>query len=147
MIADEHELTDLHVGAEAAGRVGEEEDLDARGAHGAHHRLERDGIVGLVEMLASAQHDHRHTAELADDQLARVPGRGEQRETRELRISEGDRLRDLRRESAQAGAEDNGDFRFSPRQRGRDFDGGQMDVFCVRLGFVHDPTVADILPG
>jgi hypothetical protein len=114
VVGEDHEFAALHVGPQAAGRVGEQERLHAEGREQFDAAGEHLGGVPLVAVHAALQERRRHAADRAAGDAARVAGGGGPRQPARVRGRRRPRVGEPVDEAAQAGAEHGPD----PRPRG-----------------------------
>ena len=109
MVADDHEVAHVEVFVDAAGGVGQEQDL---GAHETHQTGGQQDIlngIALVIVDAALHDDHLDLAEIAEDETAPVACDGGNGEAFDVVVVYGGHGLDLIGQSTQAGAEDQSD--------------------------------------
>ncbi len=73
VISDEHEITRLEAGVEAAGCVCDDEDSGAQGTQDPHRERDLLHRVALVEMDSPVHHSDGSSRQAGNNQLARMP--------------------------------------------------------------------------
>jgi hypothetical protein len=106
VVGDEHDVSRTKGRVQAAGGVGDDQDLDAQHLHHAHREGNLGHRIALVVMSAPLHHRHTLPFQPAHDEPAHVPFHGRGREMGDLAIGNGDALLDGIGQRVQAGAQD-----------------------------------------
>jgi len=108
MAVDDHQITDLEAGVEAAGSIGNDQSFRSESMHHANGKLDFLGTPTLVSMRASLHEYDGYPADITQDQSPSMSCRMRYGKAWYVCVGNGLWMQDLIRQTAQATSQDNG---------------------------------------